>query len=59
VAAIRRVSSTLMKRRKLNLKVKLESSLSHFSFKRYGPGALNSQRWFDRVNLHRPTLRRL
>jgi hypothetical protein len=34
-------AATLMKRRKLILKAKVESNLSYFSFKRLGPGAFN------------------
>ena len=35
------VKAHLVERRKLNLKAKIESSISHFSFKRLIPGGFN------------------
>jgi len=48
------VDVTLRKRRKLNLKPKLETGSSCFSFKRLVPVAF--QLGLHRFNLHRPTL---
>jgi hypothetical protein len=52
----RRSSPAMVQRRKLNLKAKLESSSSYFSFKRLVPGSSSFQRRSDRVNLHRRTM---
>jgi len=48
--------SSLVLRRKLNLKAKLESSSSKSSFKRLVPGAINFKHGFHTVNVHRLTL---
>ena len=44
-----------LQRHKLNLKAKVQSSISHLSFKRLVPASRRFQVGFDRGNLQRPT----